>query len=152
MALHHLPAIEKSFSEIKRIVKAGGWIIVNELFSDNLNDAQKVHKMYHHFRSTIDRILGNSHNETFKKEEILEIIRNSGVEVLFHFENHKTENLIKSEKDLNERVEKMRLMLDEIRTRPEYVRLEPKINEFKEKATKFGLEMATRVVVVARVK
>ena len=151
MALHHLPAIEKSFSEIKRVVKPGGWIIVNELFSDNLNEAQEVHKMYHHFRSAIDRILGNSHNETFKKEEILGIIRNSGVRVLFYFENHKTENLIKSEKDLNERVKKMELMLYKIQGRPEYVKLVSKIDEFKEKASKSGLQMATRVIVVGQV-
>jgi hypothetical protein len=52
---------------MQRIVKTGGWIIVNELFSDNLNPAQEVHKMFHHFRSKIDRLTGIYHNETFEK-------------------------------------------------------------------------------------
>ena len=77
MALHHLPEIEKSLSEMQRVVKSGGWIIVSELFSDNLNPAQEVHKIFHHFRSKTHRILGVSHNETFKKKEIIEMIENS---------------------------------------------------------------------------
>src|SRR5690606_33972620 len=55
MALHHLPDIQKALKEMQRVVKPRGWIIVNELFSDNLNQAEEVHKMFHHFRSKIDR-------------------------------------------------------------------------------------------------
>ena len=54
-ALHHLTKVSKGLREMKRVVKKGGWIIVNEIISDNLNPAQEVHKMYHHFRSRIDR-------------------------------------------------------------------------------------------------
>lgn len=57
MALHHLPEVQKSLDEMKRVAKSGGWIIVSELFSDHLNEAQQVHKLYHHFRSTTDRML-----------------------------------------------------------------------------------------------
>ncbi len=58
MALHHLTKVGKGLREMKRVVKKGGWIIVNEMVSDNLNPAQEVHKIYHHFRSRVDRILG----------------------------------------------------------------------------------------------
>jgi ubiquinone/menaquinone biosynthesis C-methylase UbiE len=152
MALHHIPDVEKSLLEMQRVVNTGGWIIINELFSDNLSEAQKVHKMYHHFRSQIDRILGTIHNETFKKEEILNIIKISGIKILFHFEFHKNRNRIQTEKDIEERVEKMRTMLNEIKDRPEYKELEPQIAEFREKAKTFGFEMATRVVVVGQVQ
>jgi len=46
MALHHLPNVSSSLKEMQRVVKSGGWIIVSELFSDNLNPAQEVHKMF----------------------------------------------------------------------------------------------------------
>ncbi len=55
MALHHLTKVSKGLHEMKRVVKKGGWIIVNEIISDNLNPAQEVHKIYHHFRSRVDR-------------------------------------------------------------------------------------------------
>jgi ubiquinone/menaquinone biosynthesis C-methylase UbiE len=152
MALHHLPEIGKSFLEMQRVVKPGGWIIINELFNDNLNKAQEVHKMYHHFRSSIDRILGISHNETFKKQEILTMVKNSGIKVLFHFEFHKNGNLTQTEKEIEGRVEKMRTMLNEIKDRPECKELEPQIAEFRKKAMTFGFEMATRVVVIGQVQ
>lgn len=151
MALHHLPEIEKSLIEMQRVVKPTGWIIINELFSDNLNKAQEVHKMYHHFRSRIDRILNVSHNETFRKQEILNMVEKSGIKILFHFEFQKNGNLIKSKADLQLRVEKMNQMLVAIKDYPEYKELKPKIAEFITKAQRFGFEMATRIVIVGQV-
>jgi len=151
MALHHLPEVDKSLLEMQRVVRPNGWIIINELFSNNLNKAQEVHKMYHHFRSRIDRILNKSHNETFRKQEILNIVEKSGIKILFHFESHKNENLINSEADLQMRVEKMNDMLGEIKESPEYEELKPQIAEFLKKAKLFGFEMATRVVIVGQV-
>ena len=151
MALHHLPDIEKSLAEMQRVVKSGGWIIVNELFSDNLNPAQKVQKMYHHLGSEIDRILGISHNETFKKDEILRLVTDSGIDIQFHFEFTKEENLISTNGELEERVEKIKVRLESIKEYSEYKLLKPQIEEFRTSAKKFGFQSATRVVVVGKV-
>lgn len=150
MALHHLPEIEKAFTEILRVLKPGGWIIVSELFSDNLNPAQEVHKMFHHFRSKTDRILGVSHNETFPKNEILEMLKKAGIDIQYHFEFNKDLNLIATSEELNSRLEKMKGMLESVKTYPEYETLKPKVEEFREKALKYGFQPATRVVVVGK--
>lgn len=151
MALHHLPHVLKSLKEMQRVVKKGGWIIVNELFSDNLNPAQEVHKMFHHFRSSIDRVLGVSHNETFKKDEILKMVSDSGITVQYYFENEKQDNLISTPKDLEDRVEKMKDMLEQIKDFPEYELLKPQIAKFREEAKKSGFQPATKVVIVGKV-
>lgn len=151
MALHHLPDIEKAFSEMQRVVKPGGWIIVSELFSDNLNPAQEVHKMFHHFRSKTHRILGVSHNETFKKSEIIEMIENSGININFHFEFNQDVNLISNSSELEERVERMKEMLESVKDYPEYKALKPQIEEFRERAAKYGFQPATRIVAVGKV-
>ena len=67
MALHHLPKVKKSLKEMKRVVKDEGWIIVNEMISNNLNSAQEVHKLYHHFRSRVDMMTGIYHRKSFTK-------------------------------------------------------------------------------------
>lgn len=152
MALHHLPDISQTLSEMQRVTKSGGWIIVNELFSDSLNPAQEVHKMYHHFRSNIDNLTGISHNETFKKEEILQIVKNSGIEISFHFESNRNGNLIQKPEDIEERVEKMRQMLEQVKDSPDLAELQAKINEFRKSALKYGFQQATKVVVVGRVQ
>jgi ubiquinone/menaquinone biosynthesis C-methylase UbiE len=151
MALHHLPEIEKSFEEILRVVKPNGWIIVSELFSDNLNAAQEVHKMFHHFRSKTHRILGVSHNETFIKKQIIEMIESSGIDIRFHFEfNSGGENFMLKDAELELRVEKMKEMLVSVKGFPEYEGLKPQIKEFRKNAVKYGFQPATRVVVVGK--
>ena len=150
MALHHLPKVKKGLTELKRVVKPSGWIIINELFSDNLNPAQEVHKQFHHFRSYIDRLTGISHRETFRKDEILQIIREAGISVQFFFEDTKEVNLVAENGELELRVEKMKEMLEKIKGRPEYDVLKPQIEDFREKAKKFGFQPATRVVVVGK--
>lgn len=152
MALHHLPDISMTLNEMQRVVKQGGWIIVNELFSDNLNPAQEVHKMFHHFRGYIDRLNGISHNETFKKQEILNTVKISGIEIVFNFEYNKAGNLISGPEDIEERVQKMTKALETLKGRAEYKKLFPKINEFINKAEKHGFQPATNVVIVGRKK
>ncbi|NOR74381.1 MAG: methyltransferase domain-containing protein, partial [Draconibacterium sp.] len=144
MALHHLPDVQKGLQEIRRVVKPNGWIIVNELFGDNLNPAQEVHKMYHHFGSSIDRILGVNHNSSFKKEDILYEIQGSGIAVQFHFEHKKEFNLIGNSEELEARVEKMKEKLESVKAYSKYELLKPQIKEFREKAAKYGFQPATK--------
>ncbi len=150
MALHHLPDIQKALKEIQRVVKSGGWIIVNELFSDNLSPAEEVHKMLHHFRSKIDRLTGVSHNETFKKEEIRAFVKAAGIDVLFDFENPIDPISIDESGELENRLEKMKLHLEKIKGRPEYDIFKPQIEEFRQAALKHGFQSPTRIVLVGK--
>lgn len=151
MALHHLPHVQKTLSEMKRVVQPKGWIIISELFSDNLNEAQKVHKLFHHFRSTIDRLIGVNHFETFKKNEIIALVEKSGIDIQLQFEFNQEKNIIEKPQDIEERVEKMKLMLAQIKNLPEHDSLVHQIEEFKENVTKHGFQPATRIVIVGSV-
>jgi ubiquinone/menaquinone biosynthesis C-methylase UbiE len=148
MALHHLPDILSALKEMQRVVKPGGWIIVNELFSDNLNRAQEVHKIFHHFRSKIDRLTGTFHQETFKKDEILQMVKMAGIQIQLSFEDKTETNLIDKDGELEIRIEKMKQHLEKIKDRPEYETLKPEIDKFRERALKHGFQPATRIVVV----
>ncbi len=151
MALHHLSDVEGALKEIQQVTKPKGWIIVSELFSDNLNSAQEVHKMYHHFGSKIDRVLGVSHNESFKKDDILKAVENCGIDIQFHFEYNKEVNPVLVQEELTARVEKMKERIETIKDFPEYKLLKPKIEQFRINAEKFGFQSATRIVIVGRV-
>jgi ubiquinone/menaquinone biosynthesis C-methylase UbiE len=152
MALHHLPDIQTSLKEMLRVVKPGGWIIVNELFSDNLNTAQEVHKIFHHFRSKIDRLTGIYHQETFEKEQILHLVKSAGIQIQLSFENTIQTNLIASPGELDVRIEKMKQHLEKIKGLPEYEIYKPQIEEFRQRALLFGFQPATRIVVVGQAK
>lgn len=150
MALHHLPKIKKSLKEIKRVVKPGGFVIINEPISNNLNPAQEVHKMYHHFRSRVDRLLGTFHRKTFTSKAILQMLKTAELPVQFYFEHRKNTNLAEFDGELDLRVEKMKQMLEKIKGHPEYELLQPQIEEFKMKSLKRGFQPATNLVIVIR--
>ncbi len=152
MALHHLPKIKKGLKEIKRVVKPEGYIIINETISDNLNSAQEVHKMFHHFRSQIDRLTGKFHRKTFTKDAIIQMLKVAELPVQFFFEQRKNVNLVENDADLAEKVNKMKLLLEKIKGRPEYDTLRPQIEEFRTKALKYGFQPATNLVIVIRKK
>jgi len=152
MALHHLPGVKKGLKEMRRVVKPEGWIIINELISNNLSPAQEVHKMYHHFRSRIDRLTGIYHRKSFTKEAILQMLKTSNIYVQFFFEYKKRINLVEKPDDLEIRIKKMETMLEQIKGRPEYEIMKPEIEKFRAKASKYGFQPATNLVIVARKK
>ena len=152
MTLHHFSKIKKSLKEIRRVVKNEGWIIINETISDNLNQPQEVHKIYHHFRSRIDSITGTCHRKSFTKNAILQMLKITGIHVQFFFENKKNINLIENKSDIDSIVNKMQQMLEKIKGHPEYDIMKPEIDTFREKALKFGIQPATNLILVARKK
>lgn len=152
MALHHLRKINRGLREMKRVVKPGGWIIINELISDNLNPAQEMHKMHHHFRSRIDRMTGISHREAFTKDAILQMLKVADIPVQFFFEDNEGAALVEDKSEIEYRVRKMEEALERIKDREEYKTMKPLINEFYEKALKHGFQTAPRLIIAGRVK
>ena len=150
MALHHLPKINKGLTELKRVVKTKGWLIINELISDNLNPAQEVHKMYHHFRSKIDRLTGIFHRETFRKDEIIQMVNAAGISVQFYFENTMDSDITHDKDELMSRMDKMNQMLTKIKNHAEYNEMKSYIEEFGKKAFEVGFQPATRLAIVGK--
>lgn len=151
MAMHHLPDVQQTFKEMQRVVKPGGWIIVNELFSDNLNAAQEVHKSMHHFRSTVDRLNGVCHNETFTRTEILENVEKAGLKICEAFNQEKAHQETGPE-EIAERKAKLTDMLGQVKEKPEYNKLKQQIPEIEKALKQHGFQMATRVVIIATVE
>ena len=73
-SLHHLDNITSIFIEMRRVLRPNGIIIINEMVKDGLSKAQISHRMLHHFSAEIDRRLQMTHNETYTKQEIIEIL------------------------------------------------------------------------------
>ena len=150
MALHHLPKIKKALKEIKRVVKPGGYIIINEPISDHLNSAQEVQKMYHHFRSRIDRLLGTFHRNTFTSKAILQMLKTADLPVQFYFEQRNNAHTTQGNGELELRVEKMKEMLEKIKGFPDYSQMLPQVEEFRNSVKKTGFQQATNLVIVIR--
>jgi len=73
-SLHHLDNIKSTLSEMERVLKPSGMILINEMVADELSPAQKSHKLLHHLSAEIDREQGMTHNDTFAKSEIAQVL------------------------------------------------------------------------------
>jgi ubiquinone/menaquinone biosynthesis C-methylase UbiE len=152
MTLHHLPKVKRGLKEMKRVVKNEGWIIINETISNDLNPAQQVHKMYHHFRSRIDTMKGICHRKSFTKDTIIQMLKTADIQIQFFFENKKNINLIENKTDLDIWVSKMKQMLEQIKGRPEYDIMKPEIQIFRKNALRYGIQPSTNLIIAGRKK
>jgi ubiquinone/menaquinone biosynthesis C-methylase UbiE len=73
-SLHHLSDVKKALSEMVRVLKPGGFLVVYEMISDNQNEKQMTHVLLHHFWAEIDSRLGIPHNETYTQEGLFQLL------------------------------------------------------------------------------
>lgn len=81
-SLHHLRNIEQSMAEMKRVLRLGGMFLIFEMFDDNQSERQMSHVLLHHWWAEIDRLTGQLHNETFTKNQLIDIAEQIGLKKL----------------------------------------------------------------------
>ena len=74
-SLHHLADIKSMIEAMEKLVKPGGYLLFNEMMSDHLNNSQVSHKLIHHFSAKLDREIGLTHNETYRRQEIIDVVK-----------------------------------------------------------------------------
>lgn len=74
-SLHHLSDITTTIRAMESVLKPGGALIFNEMYADVSDPMRKTHVLMHHFWGRIDTDNGLVHNETFKRQMIIDILR-----------------------------------------------------------------------------
>lgn len=147
-SLHHITDINKVLIEMKRVLKSGGIFIVNEMFSDNQSDAQKTHVLLHHLGGEIDTLLGEYHGKTLKKQEIVDVVKEAGIDVEDVFEDYETDPELA--KKLEAKIGKLDKKVEKTKEYEKYKDFKRRAQEVKESFNKSGIERCTQLVVVGR--
>jgi SAM-dependent methyltransferase len=73
-SLHHLANLDTVLAEMKRVVKKGGNIILQEAYCDgDQSEAQRVDEREHEWEARIDTLFGITHNKALAKQRIIDI-------------------------------------------------------------------------------
>lgn len=72
--LHHIEDYDAVLNEMLRVLKPGGYFLINEMFSDNQNEAQQTHFAQHTLEARLDMLSGAFQRPTWKKAEIVAIL------------------------------------------------------------------------------
>lgn len=74
-SLHHLAHVDEVLREMRRVLRTGGCFILQEVYCDgNQTGAQKVGTLQHEWDARIDSLLGITHNKTFSRQKIMNIM------------------------------------------------------------------------------
>lgn len=79
-SLHHMEDLQATLAEMMRVLRHGGLFLISEMYRDGQTEPQLTHVKMHHWWAEIDRLTGVPHNETFGREEILDLVRGLGLE------------------------------------------------------------------------
>ncbi|MFH1693419.1 MAG: class I SAM-dependent methyltransferase [Bacillota bacterium] len=127
-SLHHLDGAQSIFLEMKRVLKPNGIILVHEMISAPLTIKQISHQMIHHFSAEIDRSLGITHNETYTKKEIEQLLNSySSCELEDAWILEDNEKRVFTEKEINEIIKTADQMVSRAKDQAQ-------MTHFKEKA------------------
>ncbi|MHA2072056.1 MAG: methyltransferase domain-containing protein, partial [Candidatus Thorarchaeota archaeon] len=86
-SLHHLDHKDAVLGEMLRVLKSGGYLILQEIFSDDdQSEAQRTEILTHHMDARIDRMEGIPHFDTLTRNQIKELVKGLGMSTVEVFE------------------------------------------------------------------
>ena len=150
-AMHHLANVEKTFAEMKRVVKPNGFLLIAEIVSDKLNEAQENQKMLHHFKSYVDRKSGITHHETWTEPEVIEIIQSNGIKPLLTFPFNRMPGPVTETEKQEQWIANFADNLAQLTGQPEFAEKSNLFELFKERVKAHGFQLARQTVVIGQI-
>jgi len=151
-ALHHVEDDRQSLGEMKRILNQGGYFLINEMIRDGLTTSQESHLLYHHLRSDIDKLIGISHNKTYFRSDLLDLIYSIGLEDLVITDYQPAEPAPKDPANVDEYIIRMTGWLDELAEHPERENVKRRMAVLQEHLRENGISRPTQVIALGRKK
>jgi SAM-dependent methyltransferase len=164
-SLHHLARIDRVLAEMKRVLKTGGNFMLQEDYYDgDQTEAQKAQVLEHAWEARIDSSLGITHNRTFTKQRIMNIVNalelrelevfdsTHPIDCLFCKRKHECEDpknqatFHNSIKDIDDALKRMDNHRD-LETRD---RLKEEGERIKETIAEFGLAAASYLFIIGK--
>ena len=84
-SLHHLENIPRCVTEMNRVLRPEGHLIIRETHRDVRAGPQRTDMYLHHWVADIDSALGDTHDRTFTRQELVDLVEDLGlVHVALH--------------------------------------------------------------------
>lgn len=143
--LHHLNDINVMLKEMLRVLKKGGYLVINEMFHDNQSLSRQTHGLMHILEGEIDTELGRIHNKTLTKKEIVNIVENLGMKSFEMTEYFETSEF---DKKAQKKYEKLDKMLLSVKDSPKYNNFEEKAKNIKKNYKQHGIKRCEQLLIV----
>jgi SAM-dependent methyltransferase len=149
-ALHHVENDRLALDEMKRVLKQGGYFLINEMIRDGLTASQQSHLLYHHLRSEIDQLLGVSHNTTYLQSDLLDLIYSVELVDLVVTDYQPEEPAPKDPANVDEYIARMTGWLDEIAGHTERENYSKRMAVLQEHLRENGISKPTQIIALGK--
>jgi ubiquinone/menaquinone biosynthesis C-methylase UbiE len=143
--LHHLQDVRQSLQEMLRVLKKSGLMIISEMYSDGLTESQKSHLYYHHLRVEVDRYRGISHNYTFRKSEILDLVQPLNLKDITIHDYTENRGIMENAGEYINRIE---LWKEYFRDSDQEMEMHVKVEALKQRFKEVGLARPPQLVIM----
>jgi ubiquinone/menaquinone biosynthesis C-methylase UbiE len=148
--LHHLSDINAVLDEMKRVLKTGGFFLIREQFCDNQTEKQMSDVLLHHWGAKIGRMIGKSHNSTFKKHEIIKLVKKLNLSDLEAQEFICRECDPEKDGKMDDELASIDEELSKIENHPGYDELKEEGEQLRQRIIKTGFACATHLDIIGR--
>jgi demethylmenaquinone methyltransferase/2-methoxy-6-polyprenyl-1,4-benzoquinol methylase len=147
-SLHHLADLPRSLAEMMRVLKPGGRLVIRETHQDTLTPPQLTDMYLHHWVAEIDSALGDTHNRTFARQEVVAFAEGLGLKdlVFYNVSNTDANPVDKSKIDLSEGV--IDRYLQHAKELPAYRALQQRGEELRRRLHKVGIQWEPELLII----
>jgi SAM-dependent methyltransferase len=78
-SLHHFADPLPVLAEMRRVLRSGGQLVINEMYRDGQSEAQMTHVLLHHWWAAVNLLHGDVHRETYRRAELVAIVEGLGL-------------------------------------------------------------------------
>ncbi len=145
-SLHHLDPIPV-LNEMKRVLRPNGLLLISEMYRDGQTETQMTHVHLHHWWAAVDTVNGIVHNETYTRQELLDLVSELNLKDLKTFDLTDLREDPKNPDTLKELEPVFERYLQRAEGHPE---LQARGKELKTRVKEIGFHGATTLVVLGR--
>ncbi|MBN1416322.1 MAG: class I SAM-dependent methyltransferase [Bacteroidales bacterium] len=138
-SLHHIEDHNRLFSEMLRICRPDGIILINEMIYDNLSEYQESHKLYHHFLAELENLLGHYHRETFTEKELQYLVKEYNLNVVDYFVHEDSSKDFLNPEEINRMTGKMNQRVSLLKNNDSYYLYLNKARDIEKRIRKTGV-------------
>ena len=142
--LHHIKEYEKVLQEMQRVLKPGGILMVNEMFSDDQNPAQITHYLQHSLEAKLDMLTGDYQRPAYQKAEIIAIVDKLKLNQLKSLEFRESQEY---DQKLAQKNQKLVAAVEKVKELPEYEQLKKEAQSIVDRCQETGIERGTQLLV-----